>query len=91
MKTKSNNAFHHWILMTGVATVVAITQAAMAAPTVLLLTPPSALFSAGDSEPPYISRFLAGQRFDLQAVDFIDNPESVRRQISVDRVGQNIG
>jgi alkaline phosphatase len=38
-----------------------------AAPTVSRLTPPSGLFSYGDSNPPIISRFLPGQRFDLQA------------------------
>jgi alkaline phosphatase len=38
-----------------------------AAPTVRRLTPPSALFSMGDAAPPYISRFLPGQRFDVQA------------------------
>lgn len=37
------------------------------APTVRRLTPPSALFSMGDAQPPYISRFLPGQRFDVQA------------------------
>lgn len=38
-----------------------------AAPVVTRLTPPSALFSFGDPNPPLISRFLPGQRFDLQA------------------------
>jgi alkaline phosphatase len=38
-----------------------------AAPTVSRLTPPSALFTFGDPGDPYISRFLPGQRFDLQA------------------------
>jgi alkaline phosphatase len=38
-----------------------------AAPNVTRLNPPSALFSFGDAQPPYISRFLVGQRFDLQA------------------------
>lgn len=38
-----------------------------AAPSVSRLTPPSALFSFGDASPPIISRFLPGQRFDLQA------------------------
>ena len=42
-------------------------QAAEAAPIVSRLTPPSALFSSGDADPPIISRFLPGQRFDLQA------------------------
>ena len=35
--------------------------------TISRLNPPSALFSFGDSGAPYISRFLKGQRFDLQA------------------------
>jgi hypothetical protein len=34
---------------------------------VLRLTPPSDLFSYNDPNPPYIARFLPGQRFDLQA------------------------
>jgi alkaline phosphatase len=38
-----------------------------AAPTVSRLTPPSSLFSFGDPNPPVISRFIANQRFDLQA------------------------
>jgi alkaline phosphatase len=40
---------------------------AFAAPSVTRLNPPSALFSYNDSTPPYISRFLPAQRFDLQA------------------------
>src|SRR5438874_13263221 len=42
-------------------------QLAEAAPKVTRLTPPSALFSANDPNPPIIARFLPGQRFDLQA------------------------
>ena len=38
-----------------------------AAPLVSRLTPPSALFNFGDPSPPIISRFIRGQRFDLQA------------------------
>jgi alkaline phosphatase len=38
-----------------------------AAPRVTRLTPPSGLFSYRDPNPPIISRFLPGQRFDLQA------------------------
>lgn len=41
--------------------------AAIAAPTISRLTPPSELFSFGDPNPPYIARFLPNQRFDLQA------------------------
>ena len=40
---------------------------ASADPTVSRLTPPSALFSFGDTTPPIIARFFAGQRFDLAA------------------------
>lgn len=36
-------------------------------PVVRRLTPPSAMFTFGDAGAPYISRFLPGQRFDLQA------------------------
>ncbi len=46
---------------------LAITTAAHAAPSVTRLTPPSELFSSGNSNAPYVSRFLPGQRFDLQA------------------------
>ncbi len=41
--------------------------AAWGAPTVTRLTPPSNLFRTGDPELPVVSRFLPGQRFDLQA------------------------
>ena len=40
---------------------------AVAAPTISRLTPPSELFASGNPNPPYIARFLPGQRFDLQA------------------------
>jgi len=40
---------------------------AYSAPQVTRLTPPSALFSANDADPPIISKFLPGQRFDIQA------------------------
>jgi alkaline phosphatase len=49
------------------ATVLAWIQSVHAAPSVSRLTPPSALFSFNDPSPPIISRFLPGQRFDLQA------------------------
>jgi alkaline phosphatase len=45
---------------------------ASAAPTVLRLTPPSELFASGNPNPPHISRFLPGQRFDLQATVQLD-------------------
>jgi alkaline phosphatase len=44
-----------------------LASSAFAAPKVSRLTPPSALFTYGDAKPPIISRFLPGQRFDLQA------------------------
>ena len=46
---------------------VASIGALQAAPVVTRLNPPSALFTFGDATPPYIARFMAGQRFDLQA------------------------
>lgn len=50
-----------------VAAALALPLVANAAPVVSRLTPPSALFTFGDPAEPYISRFLAGQRFDVQA------------------------
>ncbi len=44
----------------------AFSATAFAAPTVTRLTPPSELFSSGQTAP-VIARFLPGQRFDLQA------------------------
>ncbi|MBE2212834.1 MAG: alkaline phosphatase [Opitutaceae bacterium] len=48
-----------------------------AAPTVTRLNPPSALFTFDDSNPPYISRFVTGQRFDLQATVQADARASI--------------
>lgn len=45
---------------------------ASAAPSVSRLTPPSELFASGNAGPPYIARFLPGQRFDLQATVRLD-------------------
>jgi len=53
-------------LFTGIA------MQASAAPTVSRLTPPSELFASGNPNPPYIARFLPGQRFDLQATIRLD-------------------
>ncbi len=47
-------------------------HAAIAAPSVSRLTPPSELFASGRAEGPYIARFLPGQRFDLQATVRLD-------------------
>jgi alkaline phosphatase len=57
-------------LLVGVASVDA-------ASTITRLTPPSALFSFGDNGAPYISRFLKGQRFDLQATVQPDTGKTV--------------
>ncbi|HEU5081402.1 MAG TPA: alkaline phosphatase [Opitutaceae bacterium] len=50
---------------------------ANAAPVVSRLTPPSLLFSAGVNDAPYISRFLTGQRFDLQATVRPDEGQTI--------------
>ena len=52
--------------------------AALAAPTVTRLTPPSELFSSGQAAP-VIARFLPGQRFDLQATV---RPDDASKHIS---------
>jgi alkaline phosphatase len=49
------------------------------AATVSRLTPPSGLFSFGDPNPPIISRFLPGQRFDLQATVSPDAGATITR------------
>jgi len=66
-----------------------------AAPRVTRLTPPSVLFSSGNPAPPITSRFLPGQRFDLQAtiapdagatisrVTFTVNGKDVRKPVSL--------
>src|SRR5262245_15744875 len=63
MKSKSN----HITALAGVIGLFSWAAATMAAPSVSRLTPPSALFESGDATPPIVSRFLPGQRFDLQA------------------------
>ncbi len=45
---------------------------ASASPAVTRLTPPSELFTSGTAQPPYVSRFLPGQRFDMQATIRLD-------------------
>jgi alkaline phosphatase len=54
-----------FIALCGLAAIMS--SVAHADPKVLRLTPPSDLFSFNDPNPPYIARFLPGQRFDLQA------------------------
>ena len=48
-----------------------------AAPTVVRLTPPSALFTYNDPTPPIIARFLPGQRFDLQGTVLADAGKTI--------------
>lgn len=62
--TKSRPSTRASLLALAVA--AAFSGAAGAAPTVSRLTPPSELFSSGEAYP-IISRFLAGQKFDMQA------------------------
>jgi alkaline phosphatase len=60
---------------------------ALAAPTVSRLTPPSALFTFGDPNPPVIARFLPGQRFDLEATITPDAGQTITSaQFCVDGV-----
>ncbi|MEI6399686.1 MAG: alkaline phosphatase, partial [Pseudomonadota bacterium] len=60
----SNPPSKFWMSALGLAALCA-TQA-FAAPTVTRLTPPSEMFSSGNTAP-VIAQFLPGQRFDLQA------------------------
>lgn len=57
---------HIHLVSTALVALTTLSTTSEAAPTVARLTPPSALFSFGDAAPPIISRFLPGQRFDLQ-------------------------
>ncbi|MEK0448213.1 MAG: hypothetical protein RL088_481 [Verrucomicrobiota bacterium] len=56
----------HTILLATAGILSALSTQVEAAPTISRLTPPSAMFSFGDPNPPIIARFLPGQRFDLQ-------------------------
>ena len=64
---------------------LASAQFSQAAPSVTRLTPPSALFSFNNANPPIISRFLPGQRFDVQATVSPDAGQTISgAQFSVD-------
>src|SRR5262245_45293376 len=70
-----------------VLVILSCLQTLYAAPQVPRLTPPSALFSANDPNPPIIARFLPGQRFDLQATISPDAGQTiVSAQFTVDGV-----
>ncbi len=70
---------HHTprFLLLAATLVAASFSAVSAAPIVSRLTPPSDLFSFKDPSPPYISRFLPGQRFDLQATISPDAAQTI--------------
>ena len=70
----------------GLAVALTVTAQAEAAPTVSRLTPPSELFASGNASP-MISRFIPGQRFDLQATVRPDAGQTVTSvQFQVDGV-----
>ena len=60
----------------GFAVAMGIMAGAEAAPTVSRLTPPSELFASGNANP-IISRFIPGQRFDLQATIRPDSGQTI--------------
>lgn len=68
---------HHAILAAGIAALCGLTASTDAASVISRLNPPSALFSFGDSGAPYISRFVAGQRFDLNCTVQPDSGRTV--------------
>ena len=55
------------LALAGASAVLGALPLAQADPFISRLTPPSALFTFKDPNPPIIARFLPGQRFDLQA------------------------
>ncbi len=69
------------VLFASVA-LLAIQPTVYAAPLISRLTPPSTLFTSGRMDPPYISRFILGQRFDLQATIQPDGPGKTITSVS---------
>lgn len=65
------------LALTALASLMA--GAAHAAPVISRLTPPSALFSFNDPSPPYIARFLPGQRFDFDATVQPDSGQTITK------------
>ena len=65
------------ILLAITLAAAALAATASAAPSVTRLNPPSALFTYGDATPPFISRFLPDQRFDLQATIQADAGQTI--------------
>ncbi len=68
---------HPRFILLAATLLAAAFSAVSAAPIVSRLTPPSDLFSFNDPSPPYISRFLPGQRFDLQATISPDAAQNI--------------
>jgi alkaline phosphatase len=68
---------HARILAAAVAAFLAWDIPASAAPQVTRLTPPSRVFASGEAGPPITSRFLPGQRFDLQATIVPDAGQAI--------------
>ena len=68
---------HPRFILLAATLLAAALSAVSAAPIVSRLTPPSDLFSFKDPSPPYISRFLPGQRFDLQATISPDAAQNI--------------
>jgi alkaline phosphatase len=64
-------------VLTGSALLAALAASASADPVVSRLTPPSLRFSTGVTGAPYVSRFLPGQRFDLQATVKPDTGQTI--------------
>jgi alkaline phosphatase len=61
-----------------VAVLAATAASLCAAPTITRLNPPSALFSFGDPTPPFVARFLPGQRFDFSATIAPDSGKTIK-------------
>ena len=66
-----------WTRVVVGATLGSLACAAVAAPTISRLTPPSEKFATGNDDP-IIARFLPGQRFDLQATVRPDAGQTIR-------------
>src|SRR5262245_27522543 len=57
-------------MLASAGSIAALAATINGAPTITRLTPPSALFTFDDAEPPFISRFVEGQFFDLQVTAY---------------------
>src|SRR5688572_2741128 len=55
-----------------------VVPSVQAAPAITRFSPPSGLFSFNDPNPPYIARFLPGQRFDIQVTIRPDAGQTIK-------------